>query len=230
MRSIAVFAALSVIWIAPLAYSNGPNYASLCPNFQSQPTCPVAPGAMDCARPEIGCGLDALPSGLPCSGTAQCSLVVYPCPDWQGHISAELNDGYICSCVGDRWSCDDCNVGEALCALAPDAAPLEAAASGEESPADSGMAGPGSTMCIPRTRYVAAEPCPSMEGGNPYTTFECTADCLEFHALSNVTNVTCKVGGVTDANVTPLTDADTIVLCCPGEWDAAALPCEPPFQ
>jgi hypothetical protein len=31
----------------------------LCPDFQSQPTCPAAPGAVDCARPSIGCGPSA---------------------------------------------------------------------------------------------------------------------------------------------------------------------------
>jgi hypothetical protein len=51
--------------------------APSCPPSQSQPTCPVAPGAIDCARPEIGCGLDSLPTGLACSAPAQCSALIY---------------------------------------------------------------------------------------------------------------------------------------------------------
>ena len=96
--------------------------ASSCPAFQSQPTCPVAPGAMDCARPSIGCGLDALPTGLSCSGSAQCSALIYPCRDWQKYIGAERTDLYVCSCVGGRWSCDDCWEGAAICQEAPDGA------------------------------------------------------------------------------------------------------------
>lgn len=95
-----------------------------CPESQSLPTCPAAPGAVDCARPEIGCGLDALPSGLPCSAPAQCSASIYPCHDWQKYIGIERVDDYICSCDGGHWSCDDCYLGAALCAEAPDGAPL----------------------------------------------------------------------------------------------------------
>jgi hypothetical protein len=86
--------------------------APSCP-FHSQPTCPVAPGAIDCAGLEIGCGLDSLPAGLSCLAPAQCSALIYPCPDWQSHIGFERTDGYICSCVGGRWSCDDCWLGNA---------------------------------------------------------------------------------------------------------------------
>ncbi len=95
--------------------TDGGGYASLCPDFQSQPECPAAPGAVDCARPDVGCGLDSLPTGLPCTAPAQCAAIIYPCPDWQKYIGAERTDGYICSCTGGRWSCDDCDLGEALC-------------------------------------------------------------------------------------------------------------------
>ena len=98
--------------------------ALACPDFQSQPTCPVAPGAVDCTRPDIGCGLDALPSGLSCSAPAQCSALIYPCPDWQKSIGGERTDGYICSCTNNHWSCDDCDPGAALCTEAPDGARL----------------------------------------------------------------------------------------------------------
>jgi len=202
-----------------------------CPSdFQSLTVCTPPAGSLCVGQdPTLGCTLDALPSGLPCSGSAQCTLRILPCPN------EVQTDSYLCTCLDSHWSCDDCAPGSARCAAVLDAAPIDAAPpdvtsndeDGSDSAADSGTGTPGSAVCTPSTRYVAAEPCPSTNGEDPYTTFECAAYCLEFHSISNVS---CKVGGSTDANVTPLTDADTIVLCCPGEWDGAALPCEPPFQ
>ncbi len=140
MRSRAI---VSLLALAPLVFvacsTSDSTYASLCPaNAPTLPTCPVAPGAMDCAGLEIGCGLDALPIGLSCSGHAQCSAPIDPCPDWQKYIGGERIDGYICSCVNDRWSCDDCWLGEGLCQEAPDGAslyPLPAADAGLDGPA-----------------------------------------------------------------------------------------------
>jgi hypothetical protein len=62
----------------------------------------------------------------------------------------------------------------------------------------------------------------------PYRTFECDPDCLGFASVYG--GPRCVVGGWTDANVTPLTEAGTIVLCCPGELDASSFECEPPFM
>ncbi len=90
------------------------------------PDCPVAADAADCSPFDFPCGLDALPTGEPCSAPAQCSMLIDPCPDWQEH-AGERVDGYVCSCLDGRWSCDDCSRGAGLCAEAPDGAPLAAA-------------------------------------------------------------------------------------------------------
>jgi hypothetical protein len=111
------------------ADSGGPN---LCPNFQSLPTCAPASTA-DCVQQKasLGCGVDALPTGLACTGSAQCSLIVYPCPgEVQSFTGGGRTDGYVCTCVDSRWACDDCNVGAALCPEAgppPEAGPTDAA-------------------------------------------------------------------------------------------------------
>jgi hypothetical protein len=108
--------------LPPADASDGGGYATMCPSFGSVGVCPVAPDASDCNRPTIGCGLDALPAGQTCSGPAQCSSLIYPCPNWQAYVGDELTDGYICSCVGNVWSCEDCSPGAAVCAEAgPDA-------------------------------------------------------------------------------------------------------------
>ncbi len=90
--------------------SSSGGYASLCPVFSNQPTCPAASGANGCNL-SLGtnCAADALPQGLSCSGTSQCQARVGPV-DGCGRV-----DGWICSCIGGRWSCDDCALGEALC-------------------------------------------------------------------------------------------------------------------
>jgi hypothetical protein len=80
-------------------------YASACPE-STLPSCPVAGDASNCAG---GCGLDSLPEGLACSGMSQCSMLVQPTP------GCARTDGYVCSCVSGRWSCDDCWLGTALC-------------------------------------------------------------------------------------------------------------------
>jgi hypothetical protein len=85
-------------------------YASLCPVFGNQPTCPLASDADGCNL-SLGddCAADALPQGLSCSGTSQCQARVGPV-DGCGRV-----DGWICSCVDGSWSCDDCAVGAAVC-------------------------------------------------------------------------------------------------------------------
>jgi hypothetical protein len=127
--------------------------APSCPPSQSQPTCPVAPGAIDCARHEIGCGLDSLPTGLACSAPAQCSALIYPCPDWQSYVPLERTDGYICSCVGGRWSCDDCWLGTALC-VALDGSPFLQAPV-----ADAASDGPATDSPVECTGRVCGAPC-----------------------------------------------------------------------
>ncbi len=99
--------------------AGGEATAVVCPtNFQSVSVCAPALGAT-CVHddPTLGCALDALPSGLACTGSAQCALTILPCPDevqtWGGLGRV---DGYVCTCVGSRWSCDDCDHGQSLCA------------------------------------------------------------------------------------------------------------------
>lgn len=85
-------------------------YASLCPPFSDQPTCPAASDADGCDL-SLGsnCAADALPQGLACSGTTQCQARVGPV-DGCGRV-----DGWICSCIDGSWSCADCAQGAAVC-------------------------------------------------------------------------------------------------------------------
>jgi hypothetical protein len=107
----AMAAVAAVVAGAPgCGHSSSGGYASLCPAFSDQPRCPVASDANGC-NPSTGydCAADALPQGLACSGASQCQATVGPV-DGCGRV-----DGWICSCVDGRWSCDDCAVGGALC-------------------------------------------------------------------------------------------------------------------
>jgi hypothetical protein len=121
-----------------------------CPAVSQLAVCTPAP-VTDCSNASLGCGLDALPTGLACLPTAQCAMAIDPCPDWQMHLGSERTDGYVCTCIGGRWSCDDCFEGESLCAEQPDGAasdaptndgPLEAANSVDAAPSDAGDAAP----------------------------------------------------------------------------------------
>jgi hypothetical protein len=82
-------------------------YSSLCPN-SSLAGCPVASDA-NCSNAFVGCGLDALPTGLACLAPAQCTMLIQPI------AGCGRTDGYVCSCIGGKWSCDDCNLGTASC-------------------------------------------------------------------------------------------------------------------
>jgi hypothetical protein len=99
-----------------------------CPSsLQSVSVCAPTPGGVYVNdNPTLGCALDALPSGLPCSGAAQCSMLILPClyevQTWAG---AGRVDVYVCTCVGLHWSCEDCDTG-AVCAEGTDAALLDA--------------------------------------------------------------------------------------------------------
>jgi hypothetical protein len=99
--------------------SSDASSSSSCPGYQSLAECLVAPGGLCVVSdaPLSGCAPNALPSGLGCSGQEQCAMEILPCPgevqSWDG---AGRVDGYICSCVGGRWSCDNCYLGRALCA------------------------------------------------------------------------------------------------------------------
>ncbi len=90
--------------------SSSDGYATLCPVFSGQPTCPAASDANGCNL-SLGtnCAADALPQGLACSGLSQCQARIGPV-DGCGRA-----DGWICSCIDGRWSCDDCALGQALC-------------------------------------------------------------------------------------------------------------------
>jgi hypothetical protein len=66
--------------------------------------------------PAGGCGgTSALPTGLSCAENAQCELTIYPCPTWQADDGNDVNDGYICTCIGSEWACVDCDQGGGIC-------------------------------------------------------------------------------------------------------------------
>jgi hypothetical protein len=93
-----------------------------------------------------------------------------------------------------------------------------------------GSASPGFLSCVPTTRYADDEPCPA--GGGPFVRYECGGSCLEFVTLLGPVRVQCLLGGSMDGGNVPLTDAGTIVACCPpitGGW-ADPVPCEGPFM
>jgi hypothetical protein len=110
--------------------------------------------------------------------------------------------------------------------------PTDASASGtpldgptEEDGDDSAFGGTGG-LCIPSDQYSAAESCPPIEAGTLHTTFSCDLVCYSVHRILD--GPLCAVGGFGEAGpaaVIPVTEAGTIVLCCPGVWDAA-VPCE----
>lgn len=85
-------------------------YATLCPLFDGQPTCPAASNANGCNLAlGYNCAANALPQGVACSGMSQCQARIGPV-DGCGRV-----DGFICSCIDGRWSCDDCAIGGAVC-------------------------------------------------------------------------------------------------------------------
>jgi hypothetical protein len=57
VRSRAIISVLALVPVVFLACStNDSNYASLCPNFQDQPTCPAPAGALCVGNnPPLGC-------------------------------------------------------------------------------------------------------------------------------------------------------------------------------
>ena len=117
--------------------------ADHCPSdFQSLTVCTPPEGSLCVDEdPTLGCNLDALPSGLPCSGSAQCSLLIFPCPN-------ELQtDSYLCTCLDSHWSCEDCAPGSARCAVVSDAAPIDAAASDAAASDEDGSATGESASC-----------------------------------------------------------------------------------
>ncbi len=90
--------------------SSSGGYATLCPAFSDQPTCPAASDANGCNL-SLGthCAADELPQGLACSGPSQCQARIGPI-DGCGRV-----DAWICSCIDGSWSCDDCALGATLC-------------------------------------------------------------------------------------------------------------------
>jgi len=104
----------------------------------------------------------------------------------------------------------------------------------EDGVGDGAFGAPGA-LCVPSEQYAEAEPCPPIEAGTMHTTFSCDEVCYSFHRVLTgpVNGPVCAVGGFGEAGpgaVIPYTEAGTVVLCCPGVWDAA-VPCEWfPFQ
>jgi hypothetical protein len=95
----------------------------MCPPFQSVVTCDVADeAACQDGKAAIGCAPSALPIGGACAEGVQCGLTVFPCPASQGTV-----DGYICTCVDSRWSCQDCDPGSGECFGYVEAGPFDAA-------------------------------------------------------------------------------------------------------
>jgi len=162
----------------------------------------------------------ACPTDLPEKGSA-CPLAGVQC----GYAKSTSACGVVCDCQGGSWNC-----GPTCVILVEDASSSGGDDdAGEDGSADSGTGVmPGPTHCVSSTQFAAAEPCPQMAEAGPYRIFECDPDCIGFASVYG--GPRCAVGGWTDANVTPLTDADTIVLCCPGDLDASSFECEPPFM
>jgi hypothetical protein len=119
--AVALVAAVSLLTMTECSSTSGTDaapgndsasggYASLCPVFGDQPTCPAAADASGCHL-SLGdnCSAGALPQGLSCSGPSQCQARIGPV-DGCGRV-----DGWICSCIDGSWSCDDCAPGAALC-------------------------------------------------------------------------------------------------------------------
>ncbi len=129
---------------APVPFEGGAvrPVSPYCPPVSTLAACAPAPGS-DCT-PAVACGLEALPSGLACSGSRACSLAVDPCPDRQKYVGGERVDVYVCTCVSGLWSCDDCNVGTSLCAESPDGAPYFAPLAPLAPPADAAPEGEAS--------------------------------------------------------------------------------------
>ena len=105
------------------ASSGGPRdaapEASACPLVSSVAACEPAPASM-CTDPVLGCAPDALPAGLACTGKAQCSMAIDPCPGWPRYAGTDRVDTYVCTCTSGRWTCVDCEPGASLCVESPD--------------------------------------------------------------------------------------------------------------
>jgi hypothetical protein len=90
--------------------SGSSSYATLCPVFPDNSTCPSVSDASGCDLSfGTNCTASALPQGLPCAGHTQCGAVIGPV-DGCGRV-----DAWICSCIEGHWACDDCDVGAAVC-------------------------------------------------------------------------------------------------------------------
>jgi hypothetical protein len=111
--SIVRYGALigAVVLAAFACTSSSDGYASSCPTSGGPlAECPIVPDARVCTP--AGCPPEALPTGLQCTAPAQCSILINP---------GCRTDGYVCSCVNDRWTCNDCSMGTGVCFLANDA-------------------------------------------------------------------------------------------------------------
>jgi hypothetical protein len=141
-----VLLAASAMIVAAAACSStsarrGSDTSNACPS-EVLPACPAASSAA-CMNgdPSIGCTPAGLPSGLACEGSAQCSMAVYPCAgELQSFVGTGSVDGYVCSCVDSRWSCDDCAPGGAVCSDS------DAETSGGDVAADASASTPDSAM------------------------------------------------------------------------------------
>ncbi len=92
------------------AETGSSGYTTPCPLFDGQPTCPATSDANGCTLAlGYNCAASALPQGVQCSGVSQCQARIGPV-NGCGRV-----DGYICSCIDGRWSCDDCAIGAAVC-------------------------------------------------------------------------------------------------------------------
>lgn len=98
---------------------HGPSLSADCPLASQVAACQPAP-ASACSDPALSCAPDALPAGLACTGVAQCSMAVDPCPGWPRYAGSERTDTYVCTCSSGRWRCVDCYEGASLCVESPD--------------------------------------------------------------------------------------------------------------
>ena len=139
--------------------------ASTCPPPQSVWTCPIATDAacVVTGAPGSGCAATALPEGQPCGVLPQCSLRVFSCASGlEAGLGNGSVDGYVCTCVGGRWSCDDCFPNDSPCTSE---GPSTDAGTGPVSDAGRDDAGFVTVLALARTNACLGRALPTAPSG-----------------------------------------------------------------
>ena len=104
-----------------------------------------------------------VPEGLPCGAVQQCSLPILSCP---GELEAGLGngpvDGYVCTCVAGRWSCQDCFPNDGPCT---DAGLSTDAGTGPETDGGRGDGGFVTVLVLGRSDLCLPQPLPTAASG-----------------------------------------------------------------